>query len=688
MFVPKTRTYRTRSVVKKEQYRSAQKVWIPEVVERIASFLPPNVIALSLRLVNKATAKLFSAPQHKWIVVSQGLPIHAYTAALHADAPHTWPFTRRRQFVCCAARSGNLEAVEAALESTGLNAEGWLLTAAAGAPLAPGRALALCKRLLDWGCPVGGRTAAAAAEVEWQRELQAQDMLSAAAGAGHADVVEWLLAPVPPLGGAWTDEAVYAAAETGHVALARLLLASCPEERKHELCVIELLKAAAQGYGLEEFERTHGDWLGGRRERLQADFREQRPDGFTVDFDKADLEALLAAAAGSPTPCWLGKLDALLWRHLGEVGAAWLAARPGTLSRVFGAAMSAPDGISRVGLLWEQRGWRPGDGLEAALAAAGARGDTAAVRYLFEQLGASADMHFKPRKVCYYEPSDALRLPAKRGHLQVLQLMAAHGVRCCDKPFRAVAVAAAAAGHLQLLRWHLGQGALFKSDIEAGGEVRSDSDIEEYGPVDNIDDVVDKVLQAALRAGHADVVRYALVEERAEPLWPPTMWMQAATARSVALLELLASLGYPAGTVVEVYEAAGDDVPVLRVLARLRFCGSDAHHALIALLEDPGVPLAELRWLLEGDPPGACAPGAASASAAATVAAGPSRPSGSGQPGHKAVFPGPAARRLLQDEAQWQRAMEAVRGRGRGREAREVRAWLEYWRRELQGHKW
>ena len=126
-------------------------------------------------------------------------------------------------------------------------------------------------------------------------------------------------------------------------------------------------------------------------------------------------------------------------------------------------------------------------------------------------------------------------------------------------------------------------------------------------------------------------------------------------------------------------------MPTIRALARLRFRGSDSHLALIALLEDPAVPLSELRWLLEGDVPEAGGTAGAAAGAVGSADAGAAAgPSESRQPCRTRIFLGPAARGLLWDEAQWRRAVEAARGRGRGRAAREVRQWLEGWRRALQ----
>lgn len=116
-----------------------------------------------------------------------------------------------------------------------------------------------------------------------------------------------------------------------------------------------------------------------------------------------------------------------------------------------------------------------------------------------------------------------------------------------------------------------------------------------------------------------------------------------------------------------VYCEARRDVAMIRALARLRFCGDDCLTSLELLLEDPAVPLDELRWLLEGDGGGG-EPGGEGG------AGGPS-----GGQAARAPEPGPAARRVLRDERVWEWMLEAVRRRGQGEAALVVEAWLEGW---------
>eukprot|EP00198_Chlamydomonas_reinhardtii_P008405 XP_001697742.1 predicted protein [Chlamydomonas reinhardtii] len=289
--------------------------------------------------------------------------------------------SERRQLVCAVAATGSLEAVDAALEATQLTPGAWLVWAAARAEgLRPGVALALCKRLCARGCPVEGDPGYV---YKWYPTLQH------AAKAGNADVCEWLLARGRCR---WLAEAVYNAAAAGHVGLVRVLLARCPGECKRMLRVGRLLASAAGGYPLPALEELYNHWLGTRRAQLRGRgqrqaasrgpvnfgpaFDEEGPDGFHCSVSSSDFERVLAAAAGSPMACWLGKLDALLQWHCGDAGPGLLARSPSVLDHVFGAAMEQPDGLSRgcTSKAYDQ-----------LVKAAAERGHVDIVRWLIEQ---------------------------------------------------------------------------------------------------------------------------------------------------------------------------------------------------------------------------------------------------------------------------------------------------------------
>ncbi|PNW84315.1 hypothetical protein CHLRE_04g229398v5 [Chlamydomonas reinhardtii] len=471
-----------------------------------------------------------------------------------------------------------------------------------------------------------------------------------------------------PIAEGWGPDDTAKAAEAGHAALAAGLLSLCPDDKKRHSPANSLLEAAARGYGVADFtgfwkECVNGTWEDLQRQQQQEQQlaqqgQQQMNDCFSVrcpngldlrasaselasPLGPAGLKGILAAAAGSPTPCWLDKLDMLLQLPSGSdeaasvaaasAVAAKLAARPDLLSDVLAGAMSAPDGLARVRLLWEQRGWRLAEGsaLEAAVAAAGKRGDTAAISYLFDNLGAQVALAVEQG----HSVPDVLRKAVFGGHLAVLQLLASRGVRCSGGTFANLAGCAVLDGHTHILDYLLCKQAPPPLLLEPPAGSWADSDLRK------------RALKQALEWG------------------------------TPALLEVLERLGFPFDRTEAVYLhmlKLGGDVPMIRALARLRFCGPDCHIALTSLLGDPAVPLDEIRWLLEGD-------GGSGGSGEAGSEGGAAGPSEGPAP-TAAPKPGPAVRLVLQDAALWQRVLEAAGRRGQGQAAREVRAWLEGWR--------
>eukprot|EP00198_Chlamydomonas_reinhardtii_P004123 XP_001693459.1 predicted protein [Chlamydomonas reinhardtii] len=524
--------YRTRAVAGREPCRGPE-VWTPDLVERIAAFLPRNEVAVTLRLVNMATAALLST--FKAVRVAEPLPAYCYE---HSEQypPLRDVFRgsakRRKQLVRAAARSGSLEVVDVALEASGLSPGGWLFAAAAGGKGAHGAALALCKRLLAMGCP--------SEDSQSGGHDRFPTALEEAAAAGNADVCAWLLAGGRQLC-QWDKGAVYAAARSGHAGLV-FWLQSHPmasAQAKRSFCVDQLLTAAAHGCKLPDLQRIYQHWL------------------------------------GSPTACWLEKLDGLMRWHCGEGTDQLLGSCRNELCRIFRGAMSRPDGVSRVRLLWEERGWRPGDGLTAAVGEAATRCDAAAVAFLFEELG--AEMQADDMYGLSYPP---LTGPIQAGDLRFLQLMLrTYRVRCRSKRFYCLVLCAAEAGHLAILRW------LFEWAAERERVQGNDVPRHYY-----IEDALQNGLRRAIRNGHAAAVRFLLGQgARLEP--GPPWWLEAARSGSVETLRVLAESGY-APNAACVYEAAleAGDRRVLREVARLGFTGCDAAAGLTALLGEPDVP--------------------------------------------------------------------------------------------------
>ena len=537
-------------------------LWLArDVLERIASFAPQNEMPLTLRLLNKTIATVLSSPEHKRVRASQPLPAHAYSSlpAAAIQRGSTW---QREELVRVAARSGSLEAVDAALAATCLSkclSNGdWLLGAAAEAP-GPGVALALCQQLAARGWLV----------VDWDT---CRNPLRTAAAASNADVCQWL-----HLGQLGTQRfgvgAVYAAAEAGHAALAAGLLSLCPDDKKRHSPANSLLEAAARGYGVADFtgfwkECVNGTWEDLQRQQQQEQQlaqqgQQQMNDCFSVrcpngldlrasaselasPLGPAGLKGILAAAAGSPTPCWLDKLDMLLQLPSGSdeaasvaaasAVAAKLAARPDLLSDVLAGAMSAPDGLARVRLLWEQRGWRLAEGsaLEAAVAAAGKRGDTAAISYLFDNLGAQVALASEQG----HSVPDVLRKAVFGGQLPVLQLLASRGVRCSGRAFAGLAGCAVLDGHTHILDYLLCKQAPPPLLLEPPAGSWADSDLRKRA--------LKQALEWGTCIGHTGCVRRAhelgaRFQARQQQLFSLCFPFTC----SPALLELLERLGFP-----------------------------------------------------------------------------------------------------------------------------------------------
>ena len=550
-------------------------LWLArDVLERIASFAPQNEMPLTLRLLNKTIATVLSSPEHKRVRASQPLPAHAYSSlpAAAIQRGSTW---QREELVRVAARSGSLEAVDAALAATCLSkclSNGdWLLGAAAEAP-GPGVALALCQQLAARGWLV-----------KWGAY---RTPLHTAAAAGNADVCQWL--QLGQLGILHYDvDAVYAAAEAGHAALAAGLLSLCPDDNKRYSPANRLLEAAARGYGVVDFtglwkECVNGTWEDLQRQQQQEQQLAQQgqqqenncfsvwcPNGLKLrasaselasPLGPAGLKGILAAAAGSPTPCWLDKLDMLLQLPSGSdeaasvaaasAVAAKLAARPDLLSDVLAGAMSAPDGLARVRLLWEQRGWRLAEGsaLEAAVAAAGKRGDTAAISYLFDNLGAQVALASEQG----HSVPDVLRKAVFGGQLPVLQLLASRGVRCSGRAFAGLAGCAVLDGHTHILDYLLCKQAPPPPLLEPPAGSWAESAVRK--------DAIDRALGYGVYLAITSCVQraYELNGARFQTEGGGPLVMEGTVSWSPGMMELLEKMGYPFNRTVREGVGPGD----------------------------------------------------------------------------------------------------------------------------------
>ncbi|GFR42437.1 hypothetical protein Agub_g3342, partial [Astrephomene gubernaculifera] len=293
-----------------------------ELLISIVRFLPANEIALTGRLVNKATAAHFRGLQYCTVRLSQPTPPHDF--AQRWGSPGVMrglTLKQRRQLLCLTASSGSLPNLQVAAKYAGCVLTAKQLEAAAAAGQ-----LEACRWLRQHGCPWG-------------------DALAAAAGAGQRAACEWLLERGCP----WSGEAVYAAAQGGHADLMKWLLARKPEGFGL-VYSSELLKAAAKGCDLATLQRLYMGW---RIEQL-------------VELDKWQV---LAAAASSPTPDWQ---DKVLW--LKERGCP-------KVYHACAEAATCSDALSR--LRWLRQQGYPVD-LTASMNAA-KRGDIAALDYLHKE---------------------------------------------------------------------------------------------------------------------------------------------------------------------------------------------------------------------------------------------------------------------------------------------------------------
>ncbi|KAG2484942.1 hypothetical protein HYH03_016328 [Edaphochlamys debaryana] len=175
-----------------------------ELSERIAAFLPHNVVPLALRLTSKAAATYFSCPAAKTVHLSHPCPPAEFAARWGTPgAAHRFPLAQRRQLVWLTAATGDVANLAVAVAASGvqLNVKAMEAAAAAGQ-------LEACRWLLAQGCPLYGG--------------YLRCSLAAAAARGRTQVCAWLLAH-GPWTRAWVEAAVWAALRGGHLGTMRLL---------------------------------------------------------------------------------------------------------------------------------------------------------------------------------------------------------------------------------------------------------------------------------------------------------------------------------------------------------------------------------------------------------------------------------------------------------------------------------
>ncbi|KXZ42090.1 hypothetical protein GPECTOR_208g402 [Gonium pectorale] len=378
-----------------------------ELLERIWDLLisMPNVLACTLRQLDKARAALFSGPEHTRVRLSRFVPPYAFSARWAASgALRSFTLARRLQLLRLTAASGCVPNMEAALAAAACMPTSGVLGAAAAAGQ-----LHMCEWLLQRGCPASGA-------------------LEAAAGAGQLAACRWLIARrAVPLDPKAAKRAVDAAAAGGHWRLAEALAETDPHHFPRQLLAAQprLLSLVAHGCDLATLQALHGEW----------------------HHHRWGLDAILAAAAASPTTDWRAKVE-------------WLEGVCGYRQSVEACAAAAALPDARERLAWlEGRGYTLDDYRFRACEAprqAVTRGDLDLLQYLWEELGLyhGRDGSWRDSRRSGH---DAAESAARGGHVHVLAWMAERGLGGALLG-SAVLDAAAAAGSLEAMAWLRGRG--------------------------------------------------------------------------------------------------------------------------------------------------------------------------------------------------------------------------------------
>ncbi|GIL81225.1 hypothetical protein Vretimale_1204 [Volvox reticuliferus] len=549
-------------------------IWIPDILDKIVSFLPANETPSTIRLVNKLSAQHFSGRSR--IRLALPSPTHAFKQRWgHESAFRPYNIRQRHLLLRLTAATGSISNLEIALTNAGcaqtVNFEGHLQGCCPVLELMAAAASAGHLHVVQWlrrrGCPWGTAMAAAAEaghlEVcQWllSSGCSLGRALVAAAYGGQRNVCQWLLQEAAC---SWEQAAARAAAATGHVDLMDWLLHY--PKRSTDMTSVQidwqgLVTAAAQGCDLVTLQRLHRQWV-----ESTGSFGGGGGSSEAAALDHAlSLRSFFTAAIESARPDWREKVEWL--RGLGY--------RADTA--VFACTAALPDAVDR--LAWLRQQGHPLD--SCVLRRAAAAGNLAAVQYLMALgvmplLGAFEDA-------------------AEGGHLGVLQVLFTAAVATGAAGVAAAAAlrAAARAGHLPIITWlvevvgaevrglHLWPGeaySLFGCTFAAGGST-------------NTVPLREWLLQRGCAWSHAD-------------------FRLAAYHGNVEALEWLVEQGYKVEEVGPSYDmplchaATHGDLATLRCLRRLG-CNLWGHQGdTFTACVSRGAPLEVLQWLVsEGCP--------------------------------------------------------------------------------------
>ncbi|KXZ41324.1 hypothetical protein GPECTOR_550g563 [Gonium pectorale] len=301
----------------------ASRIWLPDILELIASFLPPADVAFGLMLVNRAAGALFRGrPQYTTVRLARPVAPWAFAARWGAPgAMQPLSLDQRRRLLHLTAASGVIPNLKLATGAVGFllcpEEKARIMQAAVAAG-----SLGACRWLRKHGYPVPRAAAVAACRqgqgqgpealefvlengVQWDWEL-----VCAAVKTGRMDLAEWLLARRSdgPLrldcgsagsgsgGGGVSDSNAGGPGGTRGLAAAALGDAMC----------WQLLAAAAEGCDLPALQSL---WCGLRSGGGGGADGGIAGGGGGGTVAAASLSQAIQAAAGSPTPDWREKTD-------------------------------------------------------------------------------------------------------------------------------------------------------------------------------------------------------------------------------------------------------------------------------------------------------------------------------------------------------------------------------------------
>ncbi|KAG2496179.1 hypothetical protein HYH03_005779 [Edaphochlamys debaryana] len=615
---------------------NASQLWIPELVDRIASFMPGNDVACILRLVDHAAAAQLQ--RHATIHVSQPVPPAIFAAHWSApDACRNLTLTKRRLLVCLTAASGVVENLAAASQAAGcrLSVES-LLAAVAG-----GRIDICCRHLLSVPASNGISGALAALPAAGRRPPPA-DQPPAPAVLRYLECCDWLVQPgrLQPTSEEW-NAVMRAAAHAGNLSFCCWVHEQRLGGEPLPINWSNVLDAAAGGGSRAVCEWclyvSNGSALSGNSYRpalaeghvaLSEWLHSKHSSAASYPSSSSPMD-ILAAAWG---PC-----DAATFRRLCEAEGAISPA----LRRLLTDAALSSEGDSwraKVEILYQQGGgvqageaddtlperivrvladgsmverliWIQDRGIQlkpfakAELLSSALAGNNAAAVAFLLRTGAWPAFALEPGVALHGPPDpdgaaadggpaaprlqvlpswdDAVNAAAHRGHVEALRLALEAG---CPINRRQALLAAASGGcipAMQLLLDHCGGAAA-----------------EAFGP-----QTVD-VFAAA--AGSGSVEAMVWVQRHGWPAWSSDwsleqVWLKAAESGCEAALVFIAECTCPLPRTGRPYSSAEEagDLQTLTVLRRLGVPYGRCGKGLIAAAATARLPLSALQLLLE-----------------------------------------------------------------------------------------